>query len=76
VLAVDIQMSCTVPKLVLLIDRLTTQLMRKIISQEVCPLGRVVCTSGFVLPLWRKALVRVTAAPPSYVFPWSYVIYS
>ena len=25
--------------------------------------------SGLVLSLWRKALVRVTAAPPSYVFP-------
>ena len=24
---------------------------------------------GLVLSLWRKALVRVTAAPPSYVFP-------
>jgi len=25
--------------------------------------------SGLVLSLWRKALVRVPAAPPSYVFP-------
>ena len=25
--------------------------------------------SGLVLSLWRKALVRVPVAPPSYVFP-------